>query len=103
METLNEALRLVRVFHDKKIKDLAIELGVSASYITDIEKGNKKPSLELVNKYAEVFSTTASALLFFSEELAQDNTKGKCKVIIRDCMLKFLKALEATAFNDECK
>ena len=43
METLNEALRLVRVFHDKKIKDLAIELGVSASYITDIEKGNKKP------------------------------------------------------------
>lgn len=103
METLNEALRLVRVFHDKKIKDLAKELDVSASYITDIEKGNKKPSLELINKYAEVFSTTTSALLFFSEELAENNKNGKCKVLIRDCMLKFLKALEATAFKDECK
>lgn len=103
MESLNEALRLVRVFHDKKIKDLAIALGVSASYITDIEKGNKKPSLELVNKYAEVFSTTGSALLFFSEELARDNTNGKCRVLIRDCMLKLLKALETTAFKDECK
>ena len=103
METLNEALRLVRVFHDKKIKDLAKDLDVSASYITDIEKGNKKPSLELINKYAEVFSTTTSALLFFSEELAENNENRKCKVLIRDCMLKFLKALEATAFKDECE
>lgn len=103
MEKLNEALRLVRVFHDKKIKDLAEELNVSPSYITDIEKGNKKPSLEMVNKYAKVFKTTSSALLFFSEGLDIDKKRGKCKLLIREYMLKFLKALEEQAFKDEAK
>ena len=101
MSKLNEALRLVRVFHDKKIKDLAGELDVSPGYITDIEKGNKKPSLELVKKYAEVFKTTSSALLFFSEELDDDKQRGKCKVLIRDYMLKFLKAVEEKAFEEK--
>lgn len=103
MNKLNEALRLVRVFHDKKIKDLAIELEVSPSFITDIEKGKKKPSLELVNKYAKVFNTTKSALLFFSEEIENTPQKSKCKLLIRDYMLKFLKALEEKAFKDECQ
>lgn len=103
MNKLNEALRLVRVFHDKKIKDLAIELEVSPSFITDIEKGKKKPSLELVDKYAKVFNTTKSALMFFSEEIEDTPKKGKCKLLIRDYMLKFLKALEEKAFKDECQ
>lgn len=103
MDKLNEALRLVRVFHDKKIKDLAVELEVSPSFITDIEKGKKKPSLELVNKYAKVFNTTKSALMFFSEEIENTPSKCKCKLLIRDYMLKFLKALEEKAFMDECK
>ncbi|DAB10113.1 TPA: transcriptional regulator [Candidatus Gastranaerophilales bacterium HUM_16] len=102
MDKLNEALRLVRVFHDKKIKDLAAELDVSPSFITDIEKGNKKPSLELVDKYAKVFNTTKSALLFFSEEIEKGASKSKCKMLIRDYMLKFLKAVEEKAFKDEC-
>lgn len=102
MNKLNEALRLVRVFHDKKIKDLAAELDISPSFITDIEKGNKKPSLELVDKYAKVFNTTKSALLFFSEEIEKGTSKSKCKMLIRDYMLKFLKAVEEKAFKDEC-
>lgn len=100
MQKLNEALRLVRVFHDKKIKELAEELNVSPSYITDIEKGNKKPSLELINKYASVFQTTSSALLFFAEELDEEKDRGRCKIAIRNYMLKFLKAVEEHVFED---
>lgn len=101
MSKLNEALRLVRVFHDKKIKDLANELAVSSGYITDVEKGNKKPSLELIGKYAKIFHTTPSALLFFAEELDEEKNRGFCKVAIRDSMLKFLKAVEEHIFEKE--
>ena len=101
MSKLNEALRLVRVFHDKKIKDLANELEVSSGYVTDIEKGNKKPSLELVGKYAKIFKTTSSALLFFAEELDEEKNRSFCKVAIRDSMLKFLKAVEEHIFEKE--
>ena len=92
MSKLNEALRLIRTFHGTKIKDLADKIQVSAGYISDIEKGNKKPSMDLIEKYAKFFNTTPSALLFFSEEL--DSQRGPFKNIIRNQMLMLLRALE---------
>lgn len=74
MSKLNEALRLIRVLHGTKVKELSESLKISAGYISDIENGNKKPSIDLIEKYAEFFGTTPSALLFFSEEL--DSKRG---------------------------
>jgi transcriptional regulator with XRE-family HTH domain len=48
MAQLNEALRLIRVFHDKKITDVADAIDVSSGYISDIEKGNKTPSVDVI-------------------------------------------------------
>ena len=39
---LNECLRLFRVFHDKKSKDLAKELRIPPSHLSEIELGKKK-------------------------------------------------------------
>lgn len=89
---IGEALRLIRVFHDKKSTELAKELGISSSYLSEIESGKKQPSLELVNKYAEIFNTSSHSILFFSDEL--DKNKGPFKVSMRNKILKFLKAVE---------
>lgn len=62
---LNEALRLLRVFNDRKATDLAKELGISAAYLSEIETGKKTPSMDLVNQYAKVFRTKPSSILFF--------------------------------------
>ena len=48
---INEALRLIRVFHDLKQFELAERLKVSKSHISEIESGTKAPSLELIEKY----------------------------------------------------
>ena len=99
MAQLNEALRLIRVFHDKKIKDVADAINVSSGYISDIEKGNKTPSVDIIEKYAEYFKTTASALMFFSEEL--DDKKGPFKVSIRNKMLSLLKEIEDRTLGEK--
>lgn len=91
---MNEALRLIRVFHDTKIKDLANKLEVSSGYISDIEKNKKKPSMDIIQKYAEYFKTTPSALLFFAEELDEEKCRSPFKISIRNKMLKFLQAIE---------
>ena len=91
---LNEALRLIRVFHDKKSNELAKELNISAAYLSEIENGKKQPSFDLINKYAEVFHTKSSVILFFSEDLERDNANGLSKDSIRKNLLKFMKALE---------
>lgn len=70
---LNQALRLIRSYHDLSQTELAEELSVSNSHLSEIESGKKQPSLELLKKYSERFDVPLSSILFFSENL--DSTK----------------------------
>ena len=87
---LNEALRLIRVYHDFKQKDLADRLGISNSYLSEIETGNKTPTLEIIEKYAEVFKMPSSSILFFSEHL---NAGEKSNTVRKQVSQKVLKIL----------
>lgn len=91
---LHEALRLIRVFHDMKSSELAKELNISPSYLSEIEKGKKQPSVELIRKYSNIFHIKPSAILFFSEEIEADSLKNKVKKTVRSKMLSFLQAIE---------
>lgn len=61
-------LRLFRIGRDLTIKDLSAEMGVSPSYICDIERGAKKPSLATIEKYSKALKVPKSTLLFFDEQ-----------------------------------
>lgn len=91
---INEALRLLRVFHDLKATDLAQKLEISQSYLSEIETGKKTPSLELINKYSLIFKMKPSTILFFSEEIERDNIKGKLKYDTRNLMIRLMKIIE---------
>lgn len=90
---IGEALRLIRVFHDTSVSDLATELEISQSYLSEIENGKKPPPLTLIDKYAKHFHTTTSAIMFFSEDIDTSKSKNK-KDKIREILFKFLKAIE---------
>lgn len=66
---INEALRLIRVFHDLKQFELADRLKVSKSHISEIESGSKTPSLDLIEKYSIEFRIPVSAIMFFAEQI----------------------------------
>lgn len=91
---LNEALRLIRVFHDLKQGDLATKLDVSKSYLSEIENGIKKPTLDLIERYSREFHIPLSSILFFAEELP--NVKGgeKVRMKIAAKVLDFLRLVE---------
>jgi transcriptional regulator with XRE-family HTH domain len=104
---LGEALRLIRVYHDMKAGDLATKLGISASYLSEIERERKTPSLALIQKYAEVFETRPSAIMLFYEQL--DNipekqshavgmkVKSGLRNIARSKIVKLLQVIEDAA------
>lgn len=91
---INEALRLLRIFHDLKSVELSKKLEISQSYLSEIENGKKQPSLELINKYADVFNLKPSTILFFSEEIDKGTNKVKIKDNIRNLMIKFMQIVE---------
>jgi len=73
MKQLSEALRLMRVFHDLSQTHLAERLGISKSFLSEIESGKKEPTLNLLSRYAAEFDVPLSSLLFFVESVS---TKG---------------------------
>ncbi len=78
---LSEVLRLLRISQDLSIKDFAEKTGISASYISEIERGAKKPTLEMINKYSKAIGVSTSTILFFEEE-SKKNQYGYKELLI---------------------
>lgn len=87
---LNEALRLVRVFHDINQTHLAEQLGISKSYLSQIESGNKKVSIDLIGKYSEIFNVPPSSLMLFSEKLESKDYSEKARVFMAGKLVKMM-------------
>ena len=45
---LNQALKLLRTYHQFTQIELAKRLGISNSYLSELEKGDKTPGLDLL-------------------------------------------------------
>jgi transcriptional regulator with XRE-family HTH domain len=67
---INKALLLIRDFHGMRQSELAKQFEISSSYLSEIERGHKDPSLELLAKYEKYFGIPVSSILLFSETLA---------------------------------
>lgn len=98
MSMLAEALRLLRVFHDMKQGELAERLELSKSYVSEIENGNRTPSLDVIEKYAETFGVPISSIMFFSEQLESQKGKQSATLTTRNAIaskiLNLLRVIE---------
>jgi transcriptional regulator with XRE-family HTH domain len=63
MDRIGEKLHTLRTRRGLSIRQLAPELGVSDSYITQIELGKKTPSARLVLKIALFFNVSTDRLM----------------------------------------
>ena len=92
---VNEVLRLLRVYNDIKATDLAEKLNISTSYISELESGKKKVSLDIINKYSSFFEVPSSSILLMSESL--DNNKQDLKHKISRALISILQGVERNA------
>lgn len=95
---LSKALRLIRVFHDLRQNELAEQLRISRSHLSEIESGGKTPSMQVLESYSRVFSIPLSSILFFAENLNGNPTVEKARSAISS---KVLAMMELVAGNDE--
>ena len=66
-----EVLRLLRISNDLSIKELSEKSGISASYIAEIESGNREsPSVDIIDKYSKALNVSKSTIMFFEEDLS---------------------------------
>lgn len=99
---MGEALRLLRIFNGYKSTELAKLLGISQSYVSELENNKKQPSMDVLDRYAKVFNMKKSTLLLFAESLESDNKYSNQKQKVAKAGMKLLKILEkAGKFEDE--
>ena len=93
---LGEALRLIRVYHDLKQKEAANLLDVSTSYLSEIEKGRKVPTLDIVHRYSDKFGLPVSSIMFFAESV-EGGSFDRARSIVAGKMIGLMQFLEARA------
>lgn len=95
----DRALKTIRQYHRLSQAELADQLGISKSYLNEIERNKKAPSLEVLGKYAARFDVPLSSLMLFAER-TQGSTYDKARVFVADKVLKMLEWI-ADDQNDE--
>lgn len=100
---LHKALRIVRVFEGMTQVQASGKLGISQSYISEIERGDKTPTLEVINKYAEVFGIPASAIMLFSENLSSGSSAEKARTLVAGKVLDLLEFLETRSHRADAE
>lgn len=87
---LKEALRLTRVYHDMSKAELARELGFSRSFITELESGSKKVTIETLQRYADYFDIPVSSLMLFAEKTSNADFPERAHTFVANKALKML-------------
>ena len=95
---IGKAIYVIRQFRCLTQAELAHQAQPSRSYLREIEKGNKSPSLDTLKSLAKVFDMPASFLMFFNENL--DNPVKLSKKFKKYSAEKILEYLEKNTTHD---
>lgn len=87
---LNDALRLVRVYHDLSLGEASKKVGLSKSYVSEIENGRKKVTMEVLEKYATAFDLPMSSLMLFAERKSDGTPVSARRAFVADKAVKML-------------
>lgn len=93
-------LKQMRHIYGYSADDMCNKLNISRSYLSALEnneKTGKQPSMDLLNRYAEVFGIRTSSLVLLSEEFKTT----KAENFIRSLMIKLINKMGSDVENQE--
>lgn len=91
---IGDTLRRLRGIYGYTAREMSSKLGISSSYLSEIENGKKQPTLDLLEEYSKLFGVRLSSLLRFSEDYDCAEKSGAGQAFITKLMSKLLDAYE---------
>jgi len=91
--TINEALRLLRLYCRYSQAEMAERVGVTQSLISDVEGARKSVSMDLLEAYSAAVGVKMSQLLFFAEEIEGQPIARRGQLIVAEKVLHLLEKL----------
>lgn len=75
------ALRILRIAHDYSITEIARELKIMPSFISEVERGFKKPSKRLWQFYEDAFGLSKATILMLDDIASRENATFEQRLI----------------------
>lgn len=100
---IGDVLKRTRAIYGYKASEMCLKLGISASYLSEIENNKKQPSLELLEKYAKIYGIRLSSLILLSENMDQAEKTGKSTVFIKNMMIRLIQGMSEIAGDPDEK
>lgn len=89
---LGNTLKRLRGIYGYSAKEMSELLGISSSYLSEIENGKKKVSMDLLDRYSELFGLRVSTLVRFSEDYEDAELNNAGQKFITSLMSKVIEA-----------
>ena len=90
---IGDTLKRTRMIYGYKASEMSELLQISKSYLSEIENNKKQPSLELLEKYSEIYGMKLSSLILLSENYEDANNSNKGDKFIRNMMIKLIEKM----------
>jgi len=97
----SRALRLIRDFLGLDQGEFARILGISRSYLSEIETGEKEVTLPILSRYAEILDVPLSSLLVLAEAVPEEQPTSKVRMKVAPKVLRILEWLAARSESRE--
>lgn len=98
---IGDILKRTRIIYGYKASEMSLELGISASYLSEIENNKKQPSLELLQKYANIYGVRLSSLILLSENMEEAEKAGKGTIFIKNMMAHLIQSMSNIASDPD--
>lgn len=89
---LGNTLKRLRGIYGYSAKEMSELLGISSSYLSEIENGKKKVSMDLLECYSKLLGLRVSTLVRFSEDYEDAELNNAGQKFITSLMSKVIEA-----------
>lgn len=90
---IGDILKRTRTIYGYKASEMSDLLQISKSYLSEIENNKKQPSLELLEKYSEIYGMKLSSLILISENYEEATLNNKGDKFVRSLMIKLIERM----------
>lgn len=96
---IGDVLKRTRAIYGYKAKEMSAMLGISSSYLSEIENNKKKPTLDILEKYAEIYDIKLSSLILLAESIDEAEKAGKGTAFVRKMMFHLIETMSKSVEN----
>ena len=82
--TFGTVLRTLRLLAGKRQKDVATSVDISENFLSQVENDRKRPSVELITRFASYYDVPPKILLWYVGERRDSEMTPECAKLVSD-------------------